>query len=210
MNLPFFASFMLFIIWLTYTISKRRRTDAQIVHDFWEQERLANQTRRQPLDNLDYITLPLQNLPMNTMAEDEVVQDCLDTIRSLSECKIVNLTGITNTELKLQFGVPNLPRLTEYDQNYTRLVRTLQKWADRLYAQNYYEEACTVLEFAVATGTDISATYSLLAKLYHMQGYPSKIQNLITAAQALRSASRSRIVRTLQESDPYSDSPDCG
>lgn len=210
MNLPFFASFMLFIALLTFVLSRHRKSETEAMHDFWEKERKSNQTRRQSLDTLDYIILPLDSLPLEALPADEVIQDCLCSIRSLSESKIVNLTGITNTELKLEYGAPNLTRLTEYDQNYTRLVRTLQKWADRLYENACFEEACTVLEFAVSTGTDVSASYTLLAKIYLKEGYPSKIQELIKAAESIRSASRPRIVRILQESNPYSDSPDYG
>lgn len=200
MNLPFFASFMLFILWLTLQLSRRSKKDTMTIHDFWEKERLANQTRRQPLETLDYIVLPLNTLPMDTLGEDEIIQDCLESIRYLAEQKIVNLTGISNTELKLKYGAPNLTRLIEYDQNYTRLARTLQKWAARLYENAFFDEACTVLEFAVSTGTDINATYVLLARLYQKKGYPSRVQELITAASSLRSASAPRIVRTLQES----------
>lgn len=202
MNFTFLASFIIFIIWLTYELSKHKKIEQEAIRSFWEKESQANQTRRKPLDTLDYIIIPLQQLPMQCRSKDEVVADCLDYITSLSTQKIVNLTGITNTELKLQYGAPNLPLLMDYDQRYTQLARTLQTWANRLYECACFDEAQSILEFAISTQTDVSASYILLARLYLRQERPEKVAELISHAELLRSASRPRIVRILQELCP--------
>lgn len=169
---------------------------------FWEIEEKANNTRRKSLDGLDYIQIPLSRLPIDALPEDEPAADCVGMLRSLSEQKIVNLTGFTNTELKLEYGASNITALTQFDQNYTLLVCTLQKWADRLYDAGQTQEARTVLEFAVNTHTDVSKTYYMLARLYDADGETEKIKELIGIADSLRSVSRGPIVRTLRESYP--------
>lgn len=210
MKLPFLASFIVFIILVTYELSKHRNQEAKAMESFWEKEARANSTRRKSLDSLDYIVLPVKELPFGLLTGNETVSDCLETLRSLQTEKIVNLTGISNTDLKLKYGAPNITLLMQYDQNYTLLARTLQKWAKALHEAGYMEEARSVLEFAVSTGTDVSASYFLLASIYRSKGCPERIEGLIRTAESLRSAMRPSIVRTLRESCQSYGLPDCG
>ncbi len=203
MKLLFFASFILFCLFVTFSIRKRKIQEEKADAAFWEKERQANLTRKKPINHLPFIKIPLDSFPMNLLQEDERIPDILETIKHLSECQILNLTGISNTDLKLEYGVANLTFLTECDQNYTLLVRTLQKWADILLEHNYYMEARTILEFAIQTKTDISATYYALAEIYQKNNEGEKIGELIQTAQSLNSMMKNAIVRTLQESDPY-------
>ena len=201
MRLPFLASFIVFIIWLSYEIKKSRRAIDRQQKTFWEREREANRTRKKPLDTLDYITVPLHALPMDLCNGQPQVDECLDLIHLLSGQKIVNFTGYSNTDLKLMYGAPNITLLSEYDQNYTLLVRTLQKWASLLYEQGYQNEAKTILEYAVSIRTDVSGTYRLLASIYRAEGVPEKIDGLIETAMTLNSSMKDVIVRTLRGSD---------
>ena len=136
------------------------------------------------------------------MTEDEAVQKCLDTLHSLETEKIVNFTGISNTELKLTYGAANLKLLMEYDQNYTSLVQTLETWSDTLYQAGFEADACTILEYAVSIHTDISASYYRLSQFYLQHGTPEKIEGLIQTASTLNSVMRDSIVRTLRKSCP--------
>lgn len=201
MKMPFFASFIIFIIWLTYELHKTRRHSEAKENIFWEKEAEANRTRRKPLDNLNYITIPFDTLPMHIMEEDEKITEYHQLLRSLSDSPIVNFTGYSNTDLKLEYGAPNIDLLIRYDQSYTLLASTLQKWAEMLYNAGYITEARTVLEFAMSTDTDVSSSYRLLASIYSDEGQPEKIDGLLQQAQKLRSGSKSIIVRILKESD---------
>lgn len=198
MKFPFFASFIVFCLWLTYEIKKSRRKEAQSTDAFWERETKANRTRRKPLDDLSYITIPFDTLPMDTMKDDPAVAECHDTLHTLSESPIVNFTGISNTDLKLMYGAPNIGLLTQYDQCYTVLARTLQKLADLLYQGGFIKDAETVLTFAVSTRTDVSASYRLLASIYKELGTPEKISELIPVAEGLNSPMAPHIVSYLR------------
>ncbi len=180
-------------------IDRKKTSDPR--KDFWAKERAANSTRRKPLDDLDYIRIPLDELPMDLLEDVPKAEDYKQIIRSLSELPIVNFTGISNTDLKLRYGAPNIDLLTSYDQNYTLLVRTLQQWAQALYDAGYIDEARHMLEFSVSTGTDVSATYRLLCRIYKEQGTPDKIKGLYPVAETLHSAMQKTIFRILQESD---------
>jgi hypothetical protein len=205
MKLPFFASFIVFCIWLSYQLRRQRKKEKNLNESFWEREAAANNTRKKPLDDVEYITIPFDFLPMNTMKEDLKVAECHKILSTLSEQKIVNLTGLTNTDLKLQYGVANLNFLSECDQSYTVLVRTLQKWASLLYENGYMEESKSILEFAVSTKTDVSSTYALLSEIYKKTGQTDKIESLLQIAEGLNSATKPAIVRILQEACPCND-----
>lgn len=202
MKMPFFASFIIFLIWLSYEISKSRRIGEKAQDAYWERENAANNTRRKSLDNLRYIVIPFDSLPMETLKEDEKIMEFHKTLYYLSESPIVNFTGFSNTDLKLEYGAPNIDLLARYDQSYTTLARTLQQWAEKLYQAGYVQEAKQILEFSISTDTDVSGSYRLLASIYSKEGETGKIKELENRARHLKSASRNIIVRILQQFDP--------
>lgn len=199
MKFPVFASFIIFCVWLGYELHKRRNLDEKDNQSFWEKEAAANRTRRKSLDGLDYIQIPFEALPMEILAQDPTVVEYHETLRTLSENPIVNFTGISNTDLKLQYGAPNIDLLSRYDQSYTVLVRTLQKWGEYLYQNGYPQESCQILEFAVCTRTDVSATYRLLSAIYLENNCPEKISELIPVAENLNSSLSGHIAKMLKE-----------
>lgn len=200
MKLPFLASFIIFILVVKHAIRRQKNNDNNAEKSFWSREQEANSVRRKSLEGLNYIHIPLDKLPMELMPEDDQVAQCVELIRELSTQTIVNLTGYSNTDLKLEYGTANITQLSNYDQSYTLLASTLQKWADCLYRAGYVDETLQILEFALSTHTDVSKTYYLLAEIYHSRGQDDKIPALIEEAQNLCSINRSAIVRTLQES----------
>ena len=202
MKMPFFASFIIFLIWLSYEISKSRRIGEKAQDAYWEKEAAANNTRRKSLGHLDYISIPFDSLPLEVMKEDEKVIEFHRILHDLADAPIVNFTGFSNTDLKLEYGAPNIDLLMRYDQSYTTLVRTLQQWAEKLYQAGYITETKQILEFSLSTDTDVSGSYRLLADIYSKEGNTDKIRELKDRAQHLKSASRHIIVRILQEFDP--------
>lgn len=176
--LVYFAILIIFALWLNYEIHKISRIDKKKNDLFWKNERLANLSRRTNITGLEYITIPLDTLPMSDM-DDSTINSYRDIIRDLSDKLIVNLTGLTNTDLKLKYGASNLNRLSEYDNNYTILVSMLHKWGERLYNMGYVKEAITVLEYSVMCLTDVRKTYLLLAKIYMEQNTPEQIDPLL-------------------------------
>ncbi len=85
MKFPCLASLIVFIIWLHYRMKRGDREAEKNNRLFWEKEAKANNVRRKPLDDLRYIKIPLDKLPMDTMADDAEVADCINQIRELSE-----------------------------------------------------------------------------------------------------------------------------
>ncbi len=202
MNLFFLASFLIFILMVFFVMRKQRKTLSEQEAAFWSREARANSVRRKSLDNLNYIKIPLESFPTHLLNDNTEVLECIDTLESLTARKIVNFTGYSNTDLKLEYGTANLDALSEYDQNYTLLVRTLQKWADHLMEAGFQKEAAILMEFSVSTGTDISRTYDSLAQYYVSLGQHQEIDRLRGVAKNLRSSNRNVILKHLQNSYP--------
>lgn len=199
MNFGFLASFITFSLLVSYNIKRYSRRRRRQEKDFWARETQANSIRRKPLDGLRYVKIPLERFPTHLLNEDRNVLEWIDTVESLTSQKIVNLTGWTNTDLKLEYGTANITALSEYDQNYTLLVRTLQKWADALIEAEYLYEASVLMEFAISTYTDVGRTYYQLADYWISRGEADRIDQLIHTAEGLRSSNRNAIIRHLKE-----------
>lgn len=199
MKLPLLASFIILLAVISHLIRKHNRTMEAERESFWSRENAANNVRKKPLDDLNYITIPFEKLPCDCFPENAKIADILDSLHVLSERKIVNLTGITNTDLKLTYGTANITVLTEYDQNFTALVTTLQKWADVLYDLGAVEETKTILEYAVSVASDVSTTYEMLAAMYKEVGDTAALDDLIEKAGNLTSPSGKIIVRKLSK-----------
>ncbi len=205
MNLLIIASTLILAAAIAMASSKSQKNAAAAEQEYWKRERAANNTRRKPLDDLNYIKLPLEIFPMELLQDVPRIEDYRQIILSLKDQPVVNFTGLSNTDLKLRYGAPNINLLTTYDQNYTLLARTLQQWAQALYDNGFSNEACQLLEFAVSTGTDVSATYRLLIRIYQENGTPEKIDALYPVAESLTSAMQKPIVRMLEEVRQSSD-----
>lgn len=117
----------------------------------------------------------------------------------LANAQIVNLNGISNTELRLTYGTANLEPLSIYDQNFTTLIRALQKWGNLLTSAGKPEDAVTVLSYSVSIGSDIAGTYALLARLYKDRGELSKISELKASAEKLNTLMKPSILRDLEQ-----------
>lgn len=198
------ASLIIFVLVIFHNVRKSQNHITSEEKSFWEKERLANEVRRKSLDGLDYVQIPLDRLPMELLKDDPKVAECLRIINELSLQPIVNLTGFTNTDLKLEYGTANITILTEYDQNYTLLAGTLQQWADLLYTQNHTDEVRQILEFAVSTRTDVSRSYDMLSDIYVANGQEHKINDLIATAETLNSLNRGVILRHLSQKTDHS------
>ena len=165
---------------------------------FLEKERRANSTLKKPLDDLDFVKVPLDAIPMPEPAVNERCASLIAEIKRLSEVKAVNLTGISNTDLKLTYGAPNLPILTEYDQNFTSICRNLFDLGCEYKNAGFTDEAIATLNCAVNLGTDISSNFTLLAEIYAEKGLYVEIQRLINQADNIRSLTKNSTITKLQ------------
>lgn len=165
---------------------------------FWQLEYEANHTRRKDISNLNYILIPIEHLPLQE-TNNPKLSEFQDTIINLSERKILNLSGKTNTDLKKAYGAANLEILSDCDTNFTELIRTLSLWGQYLYDLGQKKEAQEVLEYGIQCKTDIKNNYILLAKIYYQNHEIHKISQLIEQANDLNTLMKSSIVSSLED-----------
>lgn len=194
----FFALLMIVVLIINFGPRKAERESRDATEAFLEKERLSNATHKKDISNLDFITIPAcLSTPTGLVSEE--IKDTERQISTLSDKKIVNFTGITNTDLKLTYGTANLDTLSEYDNNYMKLVRLLQKYASLLYEEGWKDKAAQVLEFGLSINTDVSATYTLLAQIYKEQNRSDDIKKVIEQAEGLNSMTKNKLLKDLNE-----------
>ncbi len=190
---PFLFLFLIFLALLSYYIKKGNVSQQKVINDFLEKENAANHSRKQDISKLDYITIPWDKLPENLETPSK------NAFWALYDKPLLNLTGISNTDLKLQYGVSNLDILSEYDANFTEMVSLLPEYAKELMEQGYVSHAKALLEFGISCHADSRKIYFLLADIYKQQGENHKISFLIDKAQELPELTKLAIINQLCE-----------
>lgn len=221
-RLPFLTTFLIFILILTFQLHKNDADERHRNEEFWERERKANFTRKRDIENLPYVHFNAASIPAHRELQDERINEYLSELNELSGSRILNCTGKSNTDLKLEYGAANITKLTEYDGNYTILVRNLARLAEKylLHAaallpdvssdsgsemdtetlkqyNTLRSDAKELLEYGISINTDVRLNYELLASLYLEDGNFAAIENLREKANALNSLSRQPILRSL-------------
>lgn len=199
----FLILFVIFLAWAAFERKKSSRIDEERRAQFWQRERDANSVRRKSLDELPYVTIPgwifLPDLSSSLPADDAELNRCNEILISLKEQRILNLTGMTSTDIKMSYGPANLSQLDEYDQNFTLFAQTVYAYGDRLCNLGFDHEAMKVLRFGIDSLSDISGNYKLLATLYAKYGQREKISELKETAEKLNSLMKNSIIRFLDE-----------
>ena len=156
---PFLAIFIVFCLILNYYIHKNDTAQQKVQDEFWEKELRSNAIRKKDISKLDYITIPLNKIPVKLCTSTET------KLYAIAEKPILNLNGISNTDLKLQYGTANLEILSEYDTNFLDFVSLVPDYATELVEAGEKESAIMLLEFAVSVNADSKKINRLLANL---------------------------------------------
>ncbi len=207
MKFPFFASIIIGSLLLMLTIRLLRRKEHNLTKKYLEREALANSARAQSLDTLNYISIPERFFQFFEESVPESAQEALLALLQLKDAPIVNLSGISNTDLKFSYGAANLETLSLYDQNYTIMARSIQTLAEAEYACGHIDQSSELLEFLITTHCDMMRTYRLLSSIYIAEGNAAKTDYLISSASTLPGLTREPIMKMLTSMRP-SDNTD--
>ncbi len=193
----FLTSFIILTIWVTYQIRKSNKRSNHSMEDFWERETNAVFARPVDINTVDYLEVPLDLLPFQEEGTEAVLQ-VQNYIKELSAKHILNLSGLTNTDIKYKYGFKNYEHFARCDQNFTLLVRNLDKWAHLLYEEKLILEAKQILEYAISCKSDVSKTYILLGEIYFHEKSFEKISELMDSARELDTLMKDSILENLQ------------
>ncbi|MCR4891931.1 MAG: hypothetical protein K5989_07125 [Lachnospiraceae bacterium] len=158
------ASIILFGLILNHAIRKNNAAYRKVREEFWQKERAANASPLQSIDNLPYVRFP-ENLPLHVATENPRIGEYQETLLNLSKKKILNLTGLSNTDLKMKYGAKNLEELSKADQYFTVVCRTSLSLARSYLEEGFTEEAKALLHFGTEIGSDIKENWTILAEL---------------------------------------------
>lgn len=177
--LPFLLIFIVFCIALAYYIKKNDAAQEKVMSDYWEKELKSNAVRKKDISKLNYITIPLEKIPqkLNTSAEN--------TLFSFADKPMLNLSGISNTDLKLEYGTANLEILSEYDINFTDMLAILPVYTQELLDAGELATARMLLEFAIDCNADSRIVYQQLSGIYTDANEPDKILWLLKCSEEL-------------------------
>lgn len=145
---PFLAIFIVFCVILAYYIRKGDAAQQKVQDDFWEKERLSNTVRKKDISKLDYITIPLEKIPVKLCTSTEA------KLFALANKPMLNFVGMTNTDLKLAYGTANLEILAEYENNFLDFVSLLPDYVEELIEAGETETAQMLLEFAISVNAN--------------------------------------------------------
>lgn len=199
MPIPFILIFAILCLVLMHNLRRSRRVAEQRSARFWANEAAANETRRQDISRLEYIYIPIELLPFG-VDSSEPSGHCEKILHELDKKQILNLSSYTNTDLKLQYGVANLAFLSECDERFLLLIRTLYQWACILLDDGYTKEAIQVAEYSIQIGSDISGCYYMLADYYRMINDDAALDTLRKSAETITGFQANSIKEYLNKS----------
>ena len=156
---PILAIFIVFCLLLHYYIRKGDGSQQKAMDDFMEKERKSNAVRKKDISKLEYITIPFDKIPVKLETSTE------KAFFALADKPMINLIGISNTDLKLEYGTANLEILTQYENNFLDFVSLVPDYAAELSEAGEKETALMLLEFAVSANADSRKIDNQLAAL---------------------------------------------
>lgn len=174
---PILTIVIISVIILAIIYKKNDAKQKEDIDNFWQRERLAKTVPPKDLDSISYLSVPIDNFSFGSI-DDEDVRLLENELSSLSQKRLLNLTGKTNTELRELYGSPNLEAMQKIGDDFDRFSIVLADYATKLVESELYEEAIRVLEYALLIKTDISKCYTMLGDCYIALGQPRRVETL--------------------------------
>lgn len=185
------AVFIILIVILNIILRKNKSSQENTELKFWEREREANFSRRKDISDLPYLTISEEKIPQNLDTEAK------KNLLAVCGKQMLNLSGITNTDLKLQYGAANLEQLSACDSRFSVFTQSASDYAKELADAGFQSEAKELLELAVSCEADNSSVYTQLAALYQADGNAAGLSSLTDAAGKLAEPQRTLIQNRL-------------
>lgn len=183
-----FSSLIIIIYMIARSEHLSGAKNNKALKSYLERESKSNSTRKKDISKLDYVVLNLSTLAID-IAMKHNLEQLVNELNCFSSKKIINLSSYSNTDLKLMYGPANLDVLSEYDNNFTELIKLLNKIGDSLYDLEEYDGAASFYEYAIHIGSDITNTYVKLCTIYNTNNEAAKIKELKHKASKITSLS---------------------
>lgn len=191
-----FGCTIILIVLINYEIRRHASTPKESVQAFLKKELEANTTRKKDISGLPYriaSTDPLPDIRNIPDPEGEILA-AYNELQEQNGKQLLNLSCVSNTDLKLTYGAANFPVLSACDENFTQFVRGLQKLGKLLSDAGATSAAIQTLEYAVHLDTDLVSSYRLLASLYRKTKNSEALTLLAQKAESLPDELRTSVL----------------
>lgn len=156
---------ILFVTLLHFRLKRIQQAEQADQEEYLSLERKAAMPIKRNLNDLPYVTIPLEQLPFSKL-KTKAGEEYEATLQQLAKEKLCNLASSSATDLKLKYGAKNFSLLTRYEENYQLYVVTLANWCEALFQDGQWEAALQVGSCALACQSDVSKTYRIMAQIY--------------------------------------------
>ncbi len=191
-----FPYFIILVVIFQFFLRKGSKRDEERTRAFWKREAAANAVRKKDISNLNYIKIPDSLLKVTS--DVPATADALAEFCACKDTTMLNLTGLSNTDLKMEYGPANLEVLSAYDENCSRLLRSIVTCAECLKNDGRDDAAVEFLTFGISCNTDITANYTMLAEFYAARDDKEGIDRLIQSANSINSITKDIIQSKLR------------
>ena len=170
------------IFFIARVVSRRSSRDlrqkaSRMVSEYDE----ANMARAKSVGAELFYSVDMAALPIREYGDDKPVGPSLwqEKVVKAAAKKMINFDrAYSNSELKQMFGAVNLEQVAGYEENFSSFIHSMRHWAQALIDSGDLPAARMVLEESVRARAESSATYTLLAKLYHDMGDTASLKGL--------------------------------
>ena len=193
---PFLALFLIFLLVLFFrlrAIDSKRKADDDA---FWQREMTADTTVVRGINEDDFVKIPLSEFPFG-ISNDPGLREFETKIHAIQDKKFMNLTGKTNTDVKLTYGVNHFDEVISYGENYDELMKLLSDYSELLESLGFTDAAEKILKCIIDSGCDMSAPYLTLGRIFSSRGETENLEELIESIEAspltIKNATRDRL-----------------
>ena len=200
MKLLTLTSIVLMGLVINNAIRRSNARSKKAMDEFWERERSSFKAPSRSVSDLEYISFP-DDLPLNISTDNPQIKEYQETLVNITKNKVLDLSGISNTDIRMAYGSKNMEELSRADQRYTTLCRSLNSLSKAYMRTGHSAEALTLLRFAISCGSDIKESWMLLGQ-YHMdRDEREEMDKLIEKAAGLPEDSHTKkdILKELKE-----------
>lgn len=198
--LAVFITFCLVLFFRYRYLDEKRKNQEQ---NFFDKEQKARTTVGK-INDSDYEVIPISKFPFNLCEEPSMIE-MEEKIKELSNEKLLNLVGISNTDVKLQFGVNHFDEAVVAGEKYDELMGLLVQYAISLEDHGFSKESGDMLEYLVEQDCDIKAAWIALGKYYAANSDFDKLNALYekvdSSKLSIKNATKEQLFEMLPKND---------
>lgn len=176
---------LVFLINLIIKITNGKRQNS--IDEFFKKEQITIYTPRHEIEKEIFINVDTKVLNSIYINESNLKLSFIkDHCLKHANKDMIYPLNMSNTEIKLKYGNSNLENIALFESNYNKFMASLVSFGNSLFKHNLYNEAITVLEYAISYKCDVSKCFFILIDCYSaINDSPSldKLKNKITSGE---------------------------